>query len=138
MAYTYSDFVFDRFTADNGDIFDGNQIPGIPEDLLHLDLSWFGDTGFYATWDALYTGELFAENANQVRVESSSVSNLRLGHNKFYDDWEVSTFLGVNNLFDEAYNSNIRINAAFGGRYFEPAPERNAYIGITIRRRFSG
>ena len=138
MAYTYSDFVFERFTDVNSNVFDGNQTPGIPEDLLHLDLSWFGDTGFYATWDTLYTGELFAENANQVRVESSSVSNLRLGHNKFYDDWEVSTFLGVNNLFDEAYNSNIRINAAFGGRYFEPAPERNAYIGITLRRRFSG
>ena len=81
--------------------------------------------------------ELFADNANATRVESSSVSNIRLGHNGYYDDWEISSFLGVNNLFDEAYNSNIRINA-FGARYYEPAPERNAYIGITVRRRFAG
>jgi hypothetical protein len=35
-------------------------------------------------------------------------------------------YVGINNLFNESYNSNIRINA-FGGRYFEPAPERNIY-----------
>jgi iron complex outermembrane receptor protein len=137
MAYTYSDFVFDRFTDDSGNIFDGNQIPGIPQDLLHLDFSWRGDSGYYATWDTTYTGELFADNANSTNVESSSVTDIRLGHNGFYDDWEVASFLGVNNLFDEDYNNNIRINA-FGGRYFEPAPERNAYIGVTVRRRFPG
>ena len=135
MAYTYSDFTFDRFTDTNGDVFDDNQIPGIPQDLLFLNVSWFGNSGFYAKWDVTYTGELFADNANQTSVGSNSVSNLRFGHNGFYDDWEVTSFLGVNNLFDEDYNSNIRINA-FGGRYFEPAPERNAYIGISIRRRF--
>lgn len=137
LAYTYSDFVFDRFTDDNGDVFDGKQIPGIPQDLLHLGFSWFGASGYYATWDINYTGELFADNGNSASIDSSSVSSLRLGYNGFYDDWEISSFLGVNNLFNEEYNSNIRINA-FGGRYFEPAPERNAYIGITLRRRFKG
>ncbi len=136
MAYTYSDFTFDRFTDTNGNEFDGNHSPGIPQDLLYLDFSWFGDSGFYAKWDVTYTGKIYADNANQTSVESSTVSNLRLGHNVFYDDWEVASFLGVNNLFDEDYNDNIRINA-FGGRYFEPAPERNAYIGITVRRYIS-
>jgi iron complex outermembrane receptor protein len=133
MAYTYSDFTFDRFTDTNGNEFDGNHSPGIPQDLLYLDFSWFGDSGLYAKWDVTYTGEIYADNANQTRVDSSTVSNLRLGQSVFYDDWEVASFLGVNNLFAEDYNDNIRINA-FGGRYFEPAPERNAFIGITVRR----
>ncbi len=30
-AYTYSDFEFDRFTDADGDVFDGNRIPGIPQ-----------------------------------------------------------------------------------------------------------
>ena len=137
LAYTYSDFVFDRFSNEDGDEFDGNQIPGIPQDLLYLELKWFGGGGFYASWDVNYTGELYADNANENEVDSSKVHNLRVGHNGFYGDWEVSSFLGVNNLFDEEYNNNIRINA-FGGRYFEPAPERNAYIGVTVRKRFEG
>ena len=137
MAYTYSDFVFDRFTDANGNVFDGNRIPGIPRNLLNLGFSWFGDSGLYAKWDTTYTGEFYADNANQTSVGSSRVSNLRVGYNGIIDDWEIATFLGVNNLSDEDYNSNIRINA-FGGRYFEPAPERNAYIGITLRLRFFG
>ncbi len=136
-AYTYSKFEFDDFTNDNGDVFDGNNIPGIPEQLLYFDLSWFGESGFYAAWNTTYTGELYADNANETRVGSSSVSDIRFGHNGFYDDWEVASFVGVNNLFDETYNSNIRINAP-GGRYFEPAPDQNAYIGITVRKRFPG
>ena len=136
-AYTYSDFKFDSFTDADGDEFDGNDIAGIPENLLHFDLSWFGDSGFYAVWSTTYTDALFADNANDARVDSSRVSDIRMGHNGFYDDWEISSFLGVNNLFDEEYNSNVRINA-FGGRYFEPAPDQNSYIGITIRKRFSG
>ncbi|MCP4494426.1 MAG: TonB-dependent receptor [Gammaproteobacteria bacterium] len=135
MAYTYSDFIFDRFTDEDGAVFDGKQIPGIPQDLLHIDFSWFADNGFYASWDTSYTGDLFADNANEASIASSSVSDIRFGHNGFHDEWEVASFLGVNNLFDEEYNNNIRINA-FGARYFEPAPERNAYIGITIHRRF--
>ena len=131
-----TDFVFDRFTDVNSNVFDGNQIPGIPTNLLYADLSWRGSSGQYATWNTTFTGELFADNANLVEVGSNSVSNLRLGHNGFYEDWEVASFLGVNNLFDEDHNSNIRINA-FGGRYFEPAPERNLFIGITVRKKFS-
>lgn len=135
-AYTYSNFVFDRFTDDNGTVFDGNTTPGIPEHLLHVDLSWKSDNGFYSSLNNTYTGELFADNANLTEVDSHVVSDLRMGHNGLYNDWEIETFLGVNNLFDEDYNSNIRINA-FGGRYFEPAPERNVFLGFTVRKKFS-
>ena len=31
--------------------------------------------------------------------------------------------------------ANIRLNA-FGGRYYEPAPERNLYAGIRLRYAF--
>ena len=135
-AYTWSDFVFDRFTSVDGDTFDGNRVPGIPEYVLALQLSWFGASGLYAFWNANVVGSLFADNANEDKVDGYVVSNLRMGYNGIFGDWEVSPFLGVNNLLDEEYNSNIRINA-FGKRYFEPAPERNAYIGITVRRNFS-
>jgi iron complex outermembrane receptor protein len=47
----------------------------------------------------------------------------------------VSPFVGINNLFDESYNSNIRINA-FGARYYEPAPDRNFYGGVTLTFEF--
>ena len=136
-AYTYSDFKFVQFRRADGESFDGNQIPGIPKDHFHFEISWFGDTGLYARWNTLYVGTMFADNANQDEIDPYSVSNFRFGYNGFVGDWEISPFAGINNLFDEEYNDNIRINA-FGKRYFEPAPDQNAYFGITIRKNFSG
>jgi len=40
-------------------------------------------------------------------------------------------FIGANNILDQTYNDNIRINA-FGGRYFEPAAGVNIYGGIRL------
>jgi iron complex outermembrane receptor protein len=47
----------------------------------------------------------------------------------------LSPFLGVNNLSDETYTANVRINAA-ANRYFEPGPGRTGYGGITVNWKF--
>jgi iron complex outermembrane receptor protein len=48
----------------------------------------------------------------------------------------IRPYIGINNIFDELYNSNVRINA-FGGRYYEPAPDRNIYAGFVVNFRRS-
>lgn len=132
VAYTYSDFEFDRFSNADGDRFDGNQIPGVPEHLFHGSLSYQSKEGFFTAADLLYVGSFYADNANVAEIDSYLVTNLRVGWRLRLKELELTPFIGVNNLFDEEYSSNVRINA-FGGRYFEPAPERNFYGGLTVR-----
>ena len=79
----------------------------------------------------MYVGEQFANNSNSVKVDSYTVANLRLGLERAVGSSIVSPFIGINNLFDESYNTDVRINA-FGGRYFEPAPELNVYAGVSV------
>ncbi|MFC1797431.1 TonB-dependent receptor family protein [Pseudomonadota bacterium] len=134
-TYTWSDFVFDEFRGADGQNYDGNRIPGIPEQLFNIDLSWSHDSGFFASWDALYVGSFFADNANEVKTEDYLVSNLRAGFRWGSEKWIFEPFVGVNNLFDKKYMANIRLNAAFG-RYYEPAPERNIYGGVLLRYGF--
>jgi len=134
-SYTWSDFLFDEFRDPGGDVFDGNRIPGVPEHLFHLDFEWSHASGLYAGWDLLYAGHFYADNANTVRTGGYAVSNLRAGFRWQSGSWSLEPFAGVNNLFDEAYMSNIRINAAFG-RYYEPAPDRNFYGGIRVTHGF--
>jgi len=130
-TYTWSDFRFDEFREPGGAVFDGNRIPGIPEHLFNLALDWTHASGWYAGWDVLYAGSFYADNANSVETGDYLVSNLRAGYRWAMDRWSVEPFFGINNLFDEHYMSNIRLNAAFG-RYYEPAPLRNAYGGILL------
>lgn len=135
IAYTYSDFTFEKFIDVNGNDFGGKTIPGIPDHLVHADLSYTHRTGLFASLDVLYSDKVFANNANSAASDSYLVSNLRLGYTRFFDNWELSPFIGVNNIADERYNGNVRINA-FGQRFFEPAPERNIYGGLTLRYDF--
>ena len=136
FAYTYSDFKFDEFLDDNGNDHSGNALPGIPENLFRAELAYTHPSGFYGVIDARYVGELYANNANSVVVDSYTVVNLRTGLADWrLGNWEFGPFVGVNNLTDESYSSEIRINA-FGGRYYEPAPERHFYGGVAIRYNF--
>jgi iron complex outermembrane receptor protein len=132
LAYTYSDFEFSRFTDDSGTSFKGNRIPGIPEHAAFAELAYYAPSGFYAIWDSQYVDKLYVDNANSDSASSYSVSNLRLGYSRYYGDTEVTTFLGINNIFDKQYIGSVRVNEA-NSRYFEPAPERNLFAGIAVR-----
>jgi len=109
----------------------GNALPGLPDQQLFVELAYRHESGFYAVGDVLYVDELYANNANSVINESYSLSNVRVGYEATRGDWRIAPFLGVNNLFDEEYNANVRING-FGGRLFEPGPERNVFAGVTL------
>ncbi|MCU7945353.1 MAG: TonB-dependent receptor [Candidatus Thiodiazotropha sp. (ex Cardiolucina cf. quadrata)] len=135
LAYTYSNFEFREFIDDDNNDFSGKTIPGVPENLLHVDISYMHTSGLYGQFDILYADTIFANNDNSVESEAYTVANLKLGISHFIGNWELAPFLGVNNIFDEEYNSNIRINA-FGSRYYEPAPDRNLYAGIELRYDF--
>jgi iron complex outermembrane receptor protein len=71
-------------------------------------------------------------NANTVSDGAYTLSDLRLGYAHDLGSWRWSAFAGANNLLDETYNANDRLNAGFG-RYFEPGPRRNVYGGVEIR-----
>jgi len=134
LSYTFLELVYDEFVEAGVDR-SGNTIPGVPEHQLMLDLAWQHDSGVFAGWDALYVGSLQANNANTVETDAYLVSNLRIGYRHEGESWSFEPYAGIYNLFDESYNGNIRVNAAFG-RYYEPAPERNWYAGFTLVYRY--
>ena len=133
LSYTYSDFEFQDFLDDNGNDFSGNHLPGLPKHFGQISFGYADDKVDF-TFETLYAGSLFANNANNVRVESFAVANLRFSYTFTTGQWRLQPYAGVNNMFNELYNQNIRINA-FGGRFFEPAPERNLYLGMRVNYR---
>ena len=133
-SFTWSDFRFDSFIDDNGNDFSGNQLPGLPKQFGYLGLTYKSERGLSGTIETIYSGDLYANNANSANVSSYTVANLRLAWEFTNDRWLYRPYIGINNLLDESYNSNIRINA-FGSRFFEPAPPRNVYVGIVVNYR---
>jgi len=131
LSYTWSDFRY----QDDANGRSGNQEPGIPQHLGNLQLNYQGNEGVFARWNTRYTGSLQADDQNTEKVPYSIVSDLRLGWTTQIGRYQLEPYLGVNNLFNQSYFANIRINA-FGGRYYEPAPERNFFAGLRLRASF--
>lgn len=134
LSYTWSDFKYKDFKV-SGDDFDGNRLPGIPEHIGNLQINYVHENGFFVSWNTRFNGSFYANDANTDQVDAYTVSDLRLGFKRVWRSWTFEPFVGLNNVFNQSYNANIRINA-FGGRYYEPAPDRNLYSGIRIRYAF--
>ncbi|MCH8336140.1 MAG: TonB-dependent receptor [Proteobacteria bacterium] len=130
-SFTWSDFKFESFIDDNGNDFSGNHLPGLPKQFAYLGFSYAPDNGFSGVLETVYSGDLYANNANSANVSSYAVTNLRFNIDIRSRKWLFRSYAGINNLFDESYNNNIRINA-FGSRYFEPAPGRHIYVGLVV------
>jgi len=134
LSYTWSDFEYKDFDASSGD-FSGNKLPGIPEHFGNIQINYRHETGYFLRWNTRFTGKFYADDANAETISAYSVSDLRLGLERTIGHWNLEPFVGINNLFNQTYSANIRING-FGGRYYEPAPGRNVYGGIRIRYGF--
>jgi len=107
-------------------------LPGLPEHNFYTELAYTHPSGFFSSIDFQYVSNIYFDNANIAQNRPYGVSNLRAGYIKTMGDLEISPYMGINNLFDEEYVGNVRINA-FGGRYFELAPEFNVYAGLNVR-----
>ncbi|HKJ90586.1 MAG TPA: TonB-dependent receptor [Oceanipulchritudo sp.] len=134
IDYTYSDFRYDRFIVGESD-FSGNRVPGIPRHYGGLDIAYNRGTGLFAVLRTRLVGTYHADDANSEKIDTHSVTDLRLGYRWRAGAWSMEPFLGIDNLFDRSYFDNIRLNA-FGGRHFEPAPGRSIYGGFQVRYAF--
>jgi iron complex outermembrane receptor protein len=132
VAFTVSDFEFEEFTV-AGVSLDGNDNPGIPENQLFAELSYVRPDGWYAFADLLHVGSSYADDLNTApaHVDAYQVANVRFGRDLAVAGTPVSAFVGINNVLDEEYFSNVRINQT-GNRYFEPAPGRHFYGGFAV------
>lgn len=130
-ALTLARYEFDSF-ATPGERFDGNRIPGLPEQTWMNQLTWQGVGERFATLETQYVGDMVADNANETEIDSYWLVNLRVGDGwQLGGDTRLNAYLGVRNLFDEEYYDNVRLNGTFG-RYYEPAPGRSVYGGVEL------
>ena len=134
IAYTWSDFSYESFISPNGD-FSGNQTPGVPKHYGSFELDYRHPSGAFIRWTTRFIDSFYANDSNSTEIDDYIVSDLRMGLEHKFGNWTIAPYMGIYNLFDESYYANIRLNP-FGGRFYEPAPERNLYGGIRVNYSF--
>lgn len=126
--YNYARYRYLDFLSD-GNRLDGNHLPGIPQHQGFLSTNYTWGKNWSLEASLYYRGELFAEDANAVRLTSAEVVHLYLSKKVKWMGLDLHPTVGIQNVLNDRYSDNVRINA-FGGRYYEAAPLRNAYLSL--------
>lgn len=130
-AWTWSDYRFERFVDRDGNDFSGNRLPGLPEHKLFVEADWRAADGRYARAGVRYVDSVYADNANEVRVDDYTTLDLRAGRVWSASGRRVEAWVGIDNATDSEHVANVRVNAT-GGRFFEPAPGRTWVAGLEV------
>ena len=118
-----------QFSGEN--IMSKKYLPGVPGSQIYLQAGYFTNNDWRIQLTGEHVGSFFANNSNTVQIDSFQKVRLQAAKSFRLNKMKISLSGGINNLFNIRYFDNIRLNA-FGGRFYEPAPGRNAYFGINF------
>jgi iron complex outermembrane receptor protein len=114
----------------------GSRLPGVPPQSLYGELVWrHAPSGFHAGIEVRYNGKVFVNDPNTEAAAAYTVWNLRAGFEQRRRNWAIAEFVRVDNVGDRQYIGSVIVSEA-NGRYYEPAPGRNAMVGVQASLRF--
>ncbi len=131
-SWTYSDFRYASYTTGTH-VLDGRALAGIPQHWLHFLLR--GRPAFarggWAEVEETHSSGFFVNDTLNTSTSPWWTTNVRVGWDGRVGALRLHPFVGFNNVFNRSYVGSVVINAAFG-RYYEPAPGRNVYVGFSF------
>ncbi len=114
----------------------GNYMPGVPRRTFYSEARWSPvGQGFSTAFELRYSDRIYASDANAEWADPYSVVNWRIVFEQRASDWRISEFLRIENLFDKQYVGSVIVGDT-NRQFFEPAPRRNAIVGINAVSRF--
>ncbi len=131
-GYTYNHFRYGSFIKGTDD-FSGKKVPSVPAGAFSLWADLQMKKGFYLNVNYYTASKIFLNDANTAAASAYHLLGCRIGWKKTgTQKIRYSIYAGADNLLDEVYSLGNDINAA-GGRYYNAAPARNYYAGISFQ-----
>jgi iron complex outermembrane receptor protein len=129
-AYTYNDFRYGTFIKT--DTFSGKKVPSVPLNSFSFLTDLQSKKGVYASITYYLASKIYLNDANTALAKGYDLLGVRLGWRKTWQDRKkLNFYVGADNLLDEKYSLGNDINAPVP-RYYNAAPGRNYYVGISF------
>lgn len=130
MAYTYSNFYFDRDAT-----YGSNIIPGAPAHYLRAELRYTHPLGFYVAPNIEWVPQgYYVDNANSAAFKTDPyvLFGLKAGAEPIKG---VKLFLDVRNIFDKTHVSNVSVttSATAATALYNPGVGRAIFVGAELR-----
>jgi iron complex outermembrane receptor protein len=111
----------------------GARLPAVPSKQAYAELAWVPGrwSGLDAALEAVYVDKLYVNDRNTDAAPAYAVMNARIGFAQAAGSATWRQFVRVNNLFDRNYAGSVIVGDT-NGRFFEPAPGRNWFVGASV------
>jgi len=132
FAYTFNYFRYGSFVRGTDD-FSGKTVPSVPARTFSALADLQFKKGFYSYTTYYAASSIFLNDGNTASAGAYHLLGWRIGRRKtLQNKYKLNIYAGADNLFDETYSLGNDINAP-AGRFFNAAPRRNYYAGISLQ-----
>jgi hypothetical protein len=102
---------------------------------VFAELAWQPDPmrGPHAGVELLHTGSIAVDDRNTDAAPASTVASLRAGWRHELDGWRLAGAVRVDNVADARIVGAVIVNEG-QRRFFEPAPGRAWFAGVSVSR----
>jgi iron complex outermembrane receptor protein len=135
-AYTLSDYKYGDFKKGKID-YSGDRLPSVPKNTIAVLADIQFKKGIYLNSTYYYASRIFLDDANTVSADAYHLLGGRIGWKPAMKaNVKFNFYAGIDNLLNETYSLGNDINAA-AGRYYNAAPKRNYYVGVSCQLNYN-
>lgn len=131
ISYTRSDYSFSNYINDGVD-YSGNRLTGVAPTIACLGMDVNLKRGYYANTTLYYSDRTPLNDANAEFAPAYWLLGARIGFKNNIGKRFFDFFAGIDNALNEKYSLGNDLNA-LGGRFYNTAPARNYFLGLTLR-----
>lgn len=130
VSYAYNYYRFRTYQQGDAD-YSGNRLTGSAPHTLSAGLDFAAPLGFYLNPALAHQARLPLNDANSAEAAGYWTFATRAGWRRTLRHLTLDVFAGIENATDRRYSLGNDLNA-FGGRYYQSAPGRNYYGGMSL------
>ncbi|HEX3386588.1 MAG TPA: TonB-dependent receptor [Mucilaginibacter sp.] len=130
LSVTYDKFTFSNY-QENGVNYSGNNLTGVPEQVIVGSLQARLPAGLYIYGQYNYTSKLPLNDANSAYAGAYNLVQIKAGWETRLNGARLEVFAGADNLLNQKYSLGDDLNAV-GNRYYNAAAPRNYYAGMSV------
>jgi iron complex outermembrane receptor protein len=111
----------------------GARLPGVPPQQAYGVLAWTpgGFYGLSVAGEVQYVGKVYANDRNTASAPAYTIGNARVSFAQSSGNVRLTEYVRLNNIANVQYIGSVIVGDT-NSRYFEPAPGRNWFAGVTL------
>lgn len=129
-SYSFQPYHFSNYEQRSNN-YAGKAVTGVPKNIINGGIDMVTANHFYVHAILCATAAIPLNDGNTSYADAYQNLQLKIGKTIQWKQIMLNIFAGMDNVLNQKYSLGNDINA-FGGRYYNPAPRRNYYAGMSF------